>query len=99
MQQARGDVDMITEDQKRAALIRSKARKFANEVKAAAGLALKLPDELIDSISDEDWPAFRLCCQYHGIRQRKDYFWEKAEDIFNHLSLQQSLSWWAFKFL
>lgn len=57
-------------------LVRSRARKFANDVKAS-GMALSIPEEIIDWLKDEEVPAFFEHCQCFGIQKRIDYLWEK----------------------
>ena len=59
-------------------LISARLRKFANEVKAS-NMALRMPDELFDSIPDADlaWADERL--RQLGLTQRdRDGRWERA---------------------
>jgi hypothetical protein len=64
------------EDIKRAK-IRAKARKFAETVRES-NMACRIPDDVVDSLTDDEIPLFMEYCKQFRIVQRKDYFWERA---------------------
>jgi hypothetical protein len=65
------------EDIKRAK-VRSKARKFAAEVRES-NMACTVPDDIIDSLADDEVKMFTEFCKQFRIVQRKDFYWERAE--------------------
>lgn len=66
---------MLSAEEKRALLVRSKARAFARDVRMG-NMAIKLPDEIIDWLKDDEIPTFKRTCEEFRIRQRDDFFWE-----------------------
>lgn len=62
----------------RAVLLRSRARKFATEVKSS-NMACTIPDEIIDWLKDEEIEEFREALKRFGLVQRKDFYWERKE--------------------
>lgn len=67
---------MLTQVEKRAILVRAKARGFAKSVKGT-NLAFKLPEELIDWLKDEEIVPFKAYLNCFGLVQRKDSLWEE----------------------
>lgn len=61
--------------EKRAVLVRARARAFAASVKADR-MAHKLPDELIDWLEDSEIPTLKEHLQAFGLQQRADWLWE-----------------------
>lgn len=75
----RGDEMAIEQQRQHELLVRRAARKFAHEVKES-NMALKLPDNIIDWLKDEDIEPFKEYLKSFGLVQRKqDYRWERAE--------------------
>lgn len=66
----------MNETTKRQILIRAKARAFANTVKAS-NMALQVPDDVIDWLSDEEFPEFFNQLKLFGLQQNKHY-WERS---------------------
>lgn len=60
----------------RAILVRARARAFARSVKGA-NMALKIPDETIDWLTDAEVPVFKEHLANFGLEQRKDFYWEE----------------------
>lgn len=56
-------------------LVRRKARLFALEVKKL-NLALKLGDEIIDWLKDDEIQDFKDHLSRFGLVQRDDFLWE-----------------------
>jgi hypothetical protein len=69
---------MLTEEAKRSILLRSKARAFAQEVKKQ-NLALKIPEEVVDWLKDEEILPFFDHLFSFGLQKRKDFFWEERK--------------------
>ena len=59
-------------------LVRRRARLFAQEVKDSDGYALRVPDELIDWLTDEEVLTFHHLLREYGLVRRPDMRWEKA---------------------
>ena len=66
----------MTPAEKRAILVRAKAREFASTVRNCPGLAFSIPDAVIDWLTDEEIPAFFDYCRTFRIIQRADEKWE-----------------------
>ena len=68
----------MTPEEKRAILVRSRARQFAALVRENPGLAFLVPDETIDWLTDAEIPVFFEHCRAFRIIQRSDKRWEAA---------------------
>lgn len=67
----------ITE--RRAILVRARARKFAGHVRANPGLAFGLPEDVVDWLGDDEVPTFFAHLRTFRLQQRKDDMkWEVA---------------------
>ncbi len=69
---------MLTDTEKRAILVRAKARAFASSVRANPGLALRVPDEIIDWLADKEVPTFFAHLRTMRVTQRDDWRWEAS---------------------
>lgn len=58
------------------AAVRAKARKFATMVKQS-NMAHKIPDDIIDSLTDDEVRYFMECLTQFRLVKRKDYLWEE----------------------
>jgi hypothetical protein len=59
----------MTDAEKRAILVRSKARKFAAMVKESQ-MAWTIPDEIFDWLTDAEIETFKTYCIQFGLVQR-----------------------------
>lgn len=66
----------MDEATKRAALIRAKARKFAQHVRDNPGLAFAVPEDVVEWLRDDEFPAFFEACKTFRITRRDDWKWE-----------------------
>lgn len=66
----------MTPEEKRAILVRAKAREFAAMVRGQPGLAFLVPDAIIDWLDDSEIPEFFAHCRAFRIVQRSDRRWE-----------------------
>jgi hypothetical protein len=66
----------MDEATKRSALLRAKARKFAEIVRGNPGFAFNVPDEIADTIEQKDFPEFFEHCKTFRIVRRDDWKWE-----------------------
>ena len=55
------------------------ARRLAKEFKSRIGtnLAIKLPDDIIDRLGDDQVDDFFAYCEQFGLVRRDDCFWER----------------------
>ncbi len=68
----------MTPEEKRAILVRAKAREFAAMVRNSPGLAFFVPDAMADWLDDREFPAFFAHCRTFRISQREDKRWEAS---------------------
>lgn len=66
-----------TEAERRALLVRSKARKFAAMVRDQ-NMAFSIPEDVFDWLKDDEIEPFKDCCKQFRIVQRPDLRWERA---------------------
>ena len=66
----------MTPAEKRAILVRAKAREFASMVRGCPGMAFSVPDAIADWLTDEEVPIFFDHCRAFRIVQRDDWKWE-----------------------
>ena len=62
--------------ERRAVLVRAKARQFAASVRGCPGMAFTIPDEIIDWLEDSEIQDFFAACRSFRIMQREDRKWE-----------------------
>lgn len=69
----------MTADEKRKALIRAKARKWATYVRdEGRGFAHAIPGYIVDELDDTELAYFQECLPQFRIRKREDWKWEAA---------------------
>lgn len=66
----------MDEAQRRAVLVRAKAREFAALVRSCPGWACSVPEEIVDWLRDSEFPAFFEHCRSFRITRRDDMKWE-----------------------
>ncbi len=66
----------IDPNTRRQALIRAKARQFAQSVRECPGMAFRVPDAIAEWLQDDEFPAFYEACREFRIVQRPDKAWE-----------------------
>jgi hypothetical protein len=56
------------------------ARRLAKEFRSRIGtnLAIRLPDDIIDQLGDDQVEDFFAYCKQFGLVRRDDCFWERA---------------------
>jgi len=64
--------------ERRKVLVRARARKFADEVKASR-MAHRLPDELIAWLRDDEIPTLTEYLKVFGLQRRTDWLWEAKQ--------------------
>ena len=65
---------MMSKEEFHRAKLKVKAKKFKNSI--PIGMAIPLPDDLIDGLSDEDAPIFFEILDQIGL-QRNGSYWER----------------------
>lgn len=60
-------------------LIRSKARKFAQDVRLS-GMAHHIPDEIIDFLADDEFGPFKDHLKEFRLVMRPDHRWEERRE-------------------
>jgi len=60
-------------------LVRSKARKFAQDVRLSQ-MAHFIPDEIVEFLKDDEIPLFKEHLKEFRLQMRKDHRWEERRE-------------------